>query len=90
MWNIFSSSRSDVNNLLVNNRVGHCDESLIPSKILCNRHILECLQWMSFSVVKPCFPIFDPSPATSAAIYHFILKLSYGNTWVLERIDDLF
>ena len=70
--------------------MGHRKESLILSMILCNSNILEGLQWMSLSVVKSGLPIFDPSPATSAAIYHFILKLPYGNTWVLERIDDLF
>ena len=46
-------------------RVGHSDESLIPSKILCNRHILEHLQWMSLSVVKSLYAIFDSNPATT-------------------------
>ena len=57
---------------LLDTRVGHSDESLIPSKIVCNRHILERLQLMSLSVVKPLYAIFDPSPATCAGIYHYV------------------
>ena len=75
---------------MISIRVCHREESLIPSMILCTSNMLEGLQGMSLSVVKSGLPIFDPTPAKSAAIYHFILKLPYGNTWVLERFDDLF